>query len=601
MAMQDIISEMLNEQIEIMADTGNAVKEGIYITVDPETRQITIPEEYSILGVESDEKTERLWFQFPKVVGDNIDLTTLQLRVNYQNANNEADQYIIDDVEAQGDNIVFSWLLRRKVTKYQGVVRFIVCAVKVESGPGVTITNEWNTTLAQATVLEGLEIGDVQPEQSEMDVIAQLIELVTSASEQANQALNTATTAASQAVQAVQNANQAVADANEAISNLNEQIASLNTNFATLANNVSVSQLDTTAKTLVGAIDELNSKMPVSAYQYGVEIPQNSDLDTYKTPGKYVSRGSSVSSTLENSPFTDRGFRLEVRSMIDPGNAVSIQQIAYPGDMLTYKQFAMRGFLNSVWTNWLYFSDDATLSSKLIGNNAGGHNSIFRGKNLGTQVTNEQYAAIQAGTFDDLYIGDYWVIGGVNWRIAAFDYYLNCGDTSFAKHHAVIVPDTSLYSHNMNDTNTTTGGYVGSKMYTEGLEQAKTQIQNAFGASHVLTHRLLLTNATTNGYASGGEWIDSIVDLMCETMVYGSMIISSMNNGTNVPYNYRIEKGQLPLFQMAPQYTFDRSRAYWLRDVVSSAYFARVANSGTASYYGASNVLGVRPAFCIGI
>lgn len=142
---------------------------------------------------------------------------------------------------------------------------------------------------------------------------------------------------------------------------------------------------------------------------------------------------------------------------------------------------------------------------------------------------------------------------------------------------------------------------MGSKMYTEGLGQAKTQIQNAFGASHVLTHRLLLTNATTNGYASGGEWIDSIVDLMCETMVYGSMIISPMNNGTNIPYNYRIEKGQLPLFQMAPQYTFNRSGAYWLRDVVSASNFACVGSGGDASYGGASYAYGVRPAFCIGI
>lgn len=235
-----------------------------------------------------------------------------------------------------------------------------------------------------------------------------------------------------------------------------------------------------------------------------------------------------------------------------------------------------------------------------IFSNAGSHNGIFRGKNLGTSVTQGQWTAIQNGTFDDLYIGDYWVIGGVTWRIAAFDYYLNCGDTSFAKHHAVIVPDTSLYSHNMNDTNDTTGGYVGSKMYTEGLGQAKTQIQDAFGASHVLTHRLLLTNATTNGHVSGGEWVDSIVDLMCENMVYGTMIASPMNNGTNIPYNYRIEKGQLPLFQMAPQYTFNRSGTYWLRDVVSSAYFALVGYTSLASSLGASNVDGVRPAFCIG-
>lgn len=234
-------------------------------------------------------------------------------------------------------------------------------------------------------------------------------------------------------------------------------------------------------------------------------------------------------------------------------------------------------------------------------NNAGSHNGIYRGKSLGSSVTQAQWNAISAGTFDDLYIGDYWTIGGVNWRIAAFDYYYNAGDTAFTKHHAVIVPDTSLYSHNMNDTNVTTGGYVGSKMYTEGLGQAKTQIQNAFGASHVLTHRLLLTNATTNGYASGGEWVDSIVDLMCENMVYGTMITSPMNNGTNIPYNYLIEKGQLPLFQMAPQYTFNRSGTYWLRDVVSSASFASVANYAYAASHSASNALGVRPAFCIGV
>lgn len=50
----------------------------------------------------------------------------------------------------------------------------------------------------------------------------------------------------------------------------------------------------------------------------------------------------------------------------------------------------------------------------LLFNNAGAHNAIYRGKSLGSTVTTAQYAAIKAGTFDDLYIGDYWTIGGVN-------------------------------------------------------------------------------------------------------------------------------------------------------------------------------------------
>ena len=72
----------------------------------------------------------------------------------------------------------------------------------------------------------------------------------------------------------------------------------------------------------------------------------------------------------------------------------------------------------------------ATELAALLFNNAGAHNAIYRGKNLGTSVTAAQWAAIANGSFTDLYIGDYWVIGDFNWRIAAFDYYYKSGDTS---------------------------------------------------------------------------------------------------------------------------------------------------------------------------
>ena len=233
----------------------------------------------------------------------------------------------------------------------------------------------------------------------------------------------------------------------------------------------------------------------------------------------------------------------------------------------------------------------------LLFNNAGSHNAVYRGKNLGTAVTAAQYAAIKAGTFDGLYIGDYWVINGVNWRIAAFDYYLNCGDTSCSTHHAVIVPDTCLYNHVMNDSNTTEGGYVGSKMYTEGLAQAKETIKAAF-SGHVLSHRIYLTNAVSNGYASAGAWCDSEVDLMNEQMVYGTGIFSPVSTGSAVPVNYRVEKSQLPLFQHDPSRICNRA-TWWLRDVITASYFAGVNLNGDAYYLPASLSFGVRPAFCI--
>lgn len=234
-----------------------------------------------------------------------------------------------------------------------------------------------------------------------------------------------------------------------------------------------------------------------------------------------------------------------------------------------------------------------------VSDNAGAHNSIFRGKYLGERVTDEQYSSIADGSFKNLFIGDYWTIGGVNYRIAGFDYYYRCGDVDFTKHHVVLVPDTHLYTHNMNDTDTTEGGYVGSKMYKEGLEQAKKTIKEAF-SGHVATHRNCFTNAVLNGRPSFGAWFDSEVALMNENMLYGGRQFSPMNDGTNIPYNYTVERGQLPLFHLAPNFIHaNRDKWYWLRDVVSANYFARVDDFGIPYYGGANAVGGVRPAFCI--
>lgn len=232
----------------------------------------------------------------------------------------------------------------------------------------------------------------------------------------------------------------------------------------------------------------------------------------------------------------------------------------------------------------------------VLADGAAAHNCIYRGKNLGTSVTAEQYAAISSGKFTDLYIGDYWVIKGVTYRIAAFDYYYNCGDTNFTKHHAVIVPDTSLYKAQMNTSNVTTGGYTGSAMYKSNLAQAKTTIKAAFGSAHVLTKRELLTNAVNGNTPSGWAWFDSDVELMNEVQAYGSVAWGAHDgNG----YNVASGDGQFPLFM------FDRTKLhnredYWLRDVASATGFSRVAGAGRASGGYASASFGVRPAFCIG-
>lgn len=147
----------------------------VYCTlVSDESRQINVIERYKIIGVESDEKVERIKFKFPKVVGDNVDLSTLVLRVNYKNGNGEIDRNDTENVTTDETYIYFDWVLTRKVTKYKGTVNFIVCAIKA-NGDG-TVTNEWNTTLAQSEVLEGLEV-EITPDEEETarDLLTELL------------------------------------------------------------------------------------------------------------------------------------------------------------------------------------------------------------------------------------------------------------------------------------------------------------------------------------------------------------------------------------------------------------------------------------------
>ncbi len=241
--------------------------------------------------------------------------------------------------------------------------------------------------------------------------------------------------------------------------------------------------------------------------------------------------------------------------------------------------------------------------------NAGAHNSFYRGKSIGTSASTSQYSEISDGTFDDLFIGDYWTISSKVYRTGAFNYYLKCGDTSCTTNHILMVPDASMYNAPMNATATTDGAYIGSAMYIgdeytvssttyTGLTNAKSTIEDAFGSDHILSHRVYLTNAVTSGYPSAGAWSSETVLLMNEEMVYGCPIKQQMPyGGTNI-YTNTVEKSQLPLFQFRHDLIGIRT-SYWLRDVVSASYFAFVYYAGYATSNPAAYALGVRPCFCI--
>lgn len=259
-----------------------------------------------------------------------------------------------------------------------------------------------------------------------------------------------------------------------------------------------------------------------------------------------------------------------------------------------------------------------------FGNSAAAHNAIFRGKDLTNVYTVEQICQkISAGTFEDLYIGDYFdvTINGegsevVRCILAGFDTYLHNGDTSFEAHHAVIVTKNCLTTtHGMNPINTTEGGFQGSDMWKTVLPKYNTAFGSVFG-SHLLSHKTLLTNSiSTSGasmagagytrYSNNWSWVDTKLSLLSEIQVYGANVFSSSF------YDTGCDNLQLPLFALDPTAKVCRKGGtanadasnrqwYWLRNVASATDFAGVDNGGSAYSNGASCSAGVRPLFCIG-
>ena len=143
-------------------------------SINGDTRDIVVPDEYHIFGVESDENVTRIPFICPKIVGDNVDLTGYSIYINYINGAGLGGIYVVDDVVTRGDNITFSWLLSRNVTAKAGTVSYIICAKK--SGTDTKVTNEWNTKIATGIVSSGIETYDTVVQQSS-DVINKLLKL----------------------------------------------------------------------------------------------------------------------------------------------------------------------------------------------------------------------------------------------------------------------------------------------------------------------------------------------------------------------------------------------------------------------------------------
>lgn len=172
------------------------------IVIDVDRRTMVLPNGF-FFGVYNDKDILRVPFVIPRYYNE-LDLSEFQITVNYINSAGYGNIYRVTDAEVTDSAIRFKWVTGRGVFVKEGTVRFIVCLRQI--GTGGEVEKEFNTTIASANVLKGLEV-DENPDPVAYSILAHMEEL----KDQAEAAVDVVEGAADRIDDAVTEAEQAIA------------------------------------------------------------------------------------------------------------------------------------------------------------------------------------------------------------------------------------------------------------------------------------------------------------------------------------------------------------------------------------------------------
>ena len=242
-----------------------------------------------------------------------------------------------------------------------------------------------------------------------------------------------------------------------------------------------------------------------------------------------------------------------------------------------------------------------------IQGNAGFHNSIYRGKDITSYLTDGSlFTRISSVIFDDLFIGDYFTMNITvdgytvqcnKYVLCGFDIYLN---STVSIHHAVVMPETVLFTESINasDVTTTEGGYYNSNMQQIVLPKVATGIKAIIG-EHLISHSDVFSTKAVDGKASEWDWKPSNIRLCSEMDVFGSI-------GFGNPFDMGASNKQLPIFRLNPSFMTDMNNKYttWmmLSTIAFNNAYSACCPNGSFGYVNSNDTSeksGIRPRFLI--
>lgn len=522
-------------------------------------RVITVPPDLRRLGVQYDKNVESVTFDCPRY-WDGIDLLNMAMYINYIRSDRKTGSYHVADTAVVPDDenmINFTWTISEHVAYVNGKITFLVCAKHSDSSGAST--NRWNSEINRdCYISEGMDTNQVI-EDVDTDLITQVLLKI----DELDEKCTTIPTLVSQ----LENDSKYL-EADGSVSFGRKTGTTVGEKSIAFGYDVEASGQYSFAE------GELTKATGRGSHAEGLISIANGMASHAEGGGTIASGKYQHVQGKYNVEDADNKYAHILGGGSDANNRKNIHTVDWDGNA------EYRGDVT------VHYGDSTipigAMLNELI-DNPYMHRNVFRGKNLGEFITDEQLAAIRDGSFADLYVGDYWEKDGVRYRIADINYWKGVGyQESVQKPHILIVPDTILGSGQMHTSNSTSGCYKSSTMKTVRLNQIANSLPDVF-KKILISHRMF----------SDGTWINASVDLMNEVMVHGTYICTDNSN------KQTSDTQQLALFRLVPEWKTIGAN-YWLRNLSSAQTYTLVSQYGDASNDMATSTYGIRPVFGIG-
>lgn len=217
------------ETAEPVTLAASDTEEEFQFRIDEHLRTIAIPEKGVVAGVEGDLNVNIARFTMTRYYHGR-DLSKLNIRINYRNANGQVNYYTVSDATVSGDSIVFSWEFAADVTQYKGNVQFVVYLF---SATNAVLKQRFFTTLGTLEVLEGLEVDSSIPVSEQTDILLHLKKDLSAYAEEVKKSLPADYTAMT-----------------EQVSSLKEDLSDVNNSVSTTADVYTMASIDMESGTI---------------------------------------------------------------------------------------------------------------------------------------------------------------------------------------------------------------------------------------------------------------------------------------------------------------------------------------------------------------